>query len=309
MSHAHTHGHAGHAHGLDLRRADNRRRMRIALAINVAMLAVAVGGGLLTGSIVVLADAGHVLSDVGAIALGLVGASLAARPMAGRRTFGLKRSEVLAALVNGLALVAIAVLVAVAAIGRLSDPPDVEGVGVLAIGLFGLAGNAAATLVLARGDRGDVNLEGVLRHSFADALGSLAVIAAGLAVLTTGWLPADPVAGLAVALLIALSSVRLILEPLEVLLESAPAGLDVDELGRALCGVDGVTSVHELHVWTVTSGFVALSAHVVAKPRGDRDRVRHELEYVLRERYGIEHTTIQMEETVAEGELLQVTSG
>lgn len=280
--------------------------MRLALAINLAMLAVAVVGGLLTGSVAVLADAGHVLSDVGAIALGLLGAGLAARSGGPRRTFGLQRSEVLAALVNGITLVVIAVLIAVAAINRLSDPPDVEGAGVLAIGLFGLAGNAAATWVLARGDRVDVNLEAVLRHSFADALGSLAVIASGALVLTTGWLEADPLAGLAVAVLILFSSVRLVMEPLDVLMEAAPAGIDIDELGRTVCAVGSVEAVHELHVWTVTSGFVALSAHVVIAPGGDRDRARRELEYVLREGYGIEHTTLQMEEGADEGALLQL---
>lgn len=282
--------------------------MRAALAINVAMLSVALIGGFLTGSLAVLADAGHVLSDVGAITLGLVGASLAARPVGGRRTFGLQRSEVLAALVNGLALVVIAVLVAIAAVGRLSHPPDVEGAGVLAIGLFGLAGNASATWVLARGDRADLNLEGVLRHSFADALGSLAVVAAGGIILATGYLEADPIAGLAVALLILLSSVRLVLEPLEVLLEVAPAGLDVDGLGEALCDVEGVVSVHELHVWTVTSGFVALSAHVVAAPESDRDALRMRLEYLLRDRYAIEHSTLQLEEEAPEGAILQLGS-
>jgi cobalt-zinc-cadmium efflux system protein len=299
-------GHA-HDHGLDARRSDNRRRMQIALAINAAMLAAAVVGGLLTGSLALLADAGHVLSDVGAIGLGLAGAALASRSGGPRSTYGLQRSEVLAALINGLALVLIAVLVAIAAVGRLSDPPDVEGAGVLALGLFGLAGNVAATWVLARGDRVDVNLEGVLRHSFADALGSLAVVASGAVIVTTDWLEADPVASLVVAVLILLASVRLVMEPLGVLMETAPAGLDVEELGRALVGVDGVQQVHELHVWTVTAGFTALSAHVVTAPGRDRDLARRELEYLLRERYGIAHTTLQMEEAADEGALLQVT--
>jgi cobalt-zinc-cadmium efflux system protein len=281
--------------------------MRTALGINLALLVTAVVGGILTGSLAVLADAGHVLSDVGAIALGLLAASLAARPAGPRRTFGLQRSEVLAALINGIALVAIAVAVAIAAFDRFSDPPEVEGAGVLALGVVGLAGNAAATWVLARGDRGDVNLEGVLRHSFADALGSLAVIAAGAVVLITGWLEADPIAGLAVAVLILIASVRLVLEPLDVLMEAAPAGLDVDELGRALCRVDGVRSVHDLHVWTVTSGFVALAAHIVVEAGADRDLARRELEYLLGNEYRIEHTTLQMEESADEGELLQVS--
>jgi cobalt-zinc-cadmium efflux system protein len=280
--------------------------MQMALVINVAMLVAAVAGGLLTGSLALLADAGHVLSDVGAIGLGLAGAALATRSGGSRSTFGLQRSEVFAALVNGLALVVIAVLVGIAAIGRLSDPPDVEGAGVLAIGLFGLAGNAAATWVLARGDRADVNLEGVLRHSLADALGSIAVVASGAVVLATGWLQADPVASLAVAGLILLASARLVMEPLGVLMETAPAGLDVDELVQALGEIDGVSEVHELHVWNVTTGFVALSAHVVVAADRDRDRARRELEYLLRERYGIVHTTLQMEEEADEGALLQV---
>lgn len=280
--------------------------MQMALVINAAMLVAAVAGGLLTGSLALLADAGHVLSDVGAIGLGLAGAALASRSGGSRSTFGLQRSEVLAALLNGVALVVIAVLVAIAAIGRLSDPPDVEGAGVLALGLLGLAGNAAAAWVLARGDRADVNLEGVLRHSLADALGSIAVVASGGVVLATGWLQADPVASLAVAVLILLASVRLVMEPLGVLMETAPAGLDVDELGRALGEIEGVREVHELHVWNVTTGFVALSAHVVIAAGRDRDRARRELEYLLRERYGIVHTTLQMEEEADEGALLQV---
>jgi cobalt-zinc-cadmium efflux system protein len=283
--------------------------MQIALAINAAMLAAAVAGGLVTGSLALLADAGHVFSDVGAIALGLTAAALATRSGGPRSTYGLQRSEVLAALVNGLALVVIAALVAIAAIGRLSDPPDVEGAGVLALGLLGLAGNVAATWVLARGDRVDVNLEAVLRHSFADALGSLAVIASGALILATGWLEADPVASLAVAVLILLASVRLVREPLGVLMETAPAGLDVEQLGQALVGVDGVQEVHELHVWTVTAGFTALSAHVVTVRGRDRDQARRELEFLLRERYGIGHTTLQMEEAADEGALLQVSGG
>lgn len=277
-----------------------------ALAINATMVVAALVGAWLTGSLALLADAGHVLSDVGAIALGLVAVSLAARPSGPRRTFGLQRSEVLAALVNGIALVAIAVLIVVAAIGRLEDPPEIEGAGVLAVGLLGLAGNAAAAWLLAHGDRADLNLEAVLRHSFADALGSLAVIVSGAVVLATGWLEADPLASLAVAGLILFSSVRLVLEPLDVLMEAAPAGLDVERLGGELCRVEGVREVHELHVWTVTAGFATLSAHVVVAPDRDRDAVRRELEFLLAERYGIEHTTLQMEEHVGGETLLQL---
>jgi len=289
-----------------VRRAQNRRRMRAALAINAGMLVVAVAGGIVFGSLALLADAGHVLSDLGAILVGLAAAGFAARGGGPRRTFGFHRGEVLAALVNGITLVVLAVLIVIAAIDRLSDPPEVEGAGVLAVGVLGLAGNAWATVVLARGERADINLEAVLRHSAADALGSLAVVFSGIALLAFGWREADPIASLAIAGLILASSVRLVREPLDVLMESAPAGLDVEEIGQAMCGVEGVRGVHELHVWTVTSGFEALAAHVVAAPDADRDRVRRETEYLLQDRYGIEHTTLQMEEAVEGDELLQV---
>jgi len=277
-----------------------------ALAINASMLVVAVVGGLVFDSLALLADAGHVLSDLGAIVLGLVAAGLAARAGGPRRTFGFHRGEVLAALINGLALVVLAGVIVVAAIGRLSDPPEVDGVGVLVVGIVGLAGNAWATWVLARGERSDINLEAVLRHSAADALGSIAVVVSALALLAFGWREADPVASLAIAAMILASSVRLVLEPLDVLLESAPARVDVDELGERMCETDGVLGVHELHVWTVTSGFEALAAHVVTAPGTDRDRARRELEYLLRDRFGIEHTTLQMEEAGDEDALLQV---
>src|SRR6266487_3538755 len=160
--------------------------MWVALAINAAMLVAEAVGGVLTGSLAVLADAGHLLSDVGSIGLALFAAALAARPAGGRMTFGYQRSEILAALVNGLLLIAVAVAVAIAAIGRLGDPPGIDAGGVLGLGLLGLTGNLGATLVLARGERDDINLEGVLRHSVADALGSIGVVLAGATVLAGG---------------------------------------------------------------------------------------------------------------------------
>ena len=280
--------------------------MQTALAINAGLLVLGIAGGVLFDSLAVFADAGHVLSDLGAIALGLVAASLASRGAGPQRTFGYHRGEVLAALVNGLVLAAIAAAIVIAAIGRLSDPPEIEGAGVLAVGLIGLAGNVWATAVLARGERADINLEAVLRHSAADALGSLAVVAAAVAVLAAGWGRADPIASLAIAALILAASVRLVREPFDVLMESAPARVDVDELASTMGGVEGVREVHELHVWTVTSGFEALAAHVVTAPGTDRDRARREVEFVVRERFGIEHTTLQMEESADPGELLQV---
>lgn len=268
----------------------------MALGINASMVLVAVVGGVLTGSLAVLADAGHLLSDVGAIALGLLATSLAARPGAGRRTFGYQRSEVLAALANGLLLVAVAVGVAIAAFGRFGHPPEIDGLGVLALGIFGLAGNVVATVVLAGGHREDLNLEGVLRHSAADALGSIGVVIAGVVVLAGGSPLVDPVVGLLIALLVLVSSWRLIKEPIDVLMETAPTGVDVEQVGAAICSEAGVRSVHDLHVWTVTAGFTALAAHVVVAVDADRDLIRRRLEVLLGERFEIEHTTLQMEE-------------
>jgi len=279
--------------------------MWIALGINAAMLAVGVVGGIVTGSLAVLADAGHLLSDAGSILLALIATGLASRPAGGRRTFGYQRSEVLAALVNGLLLVAVAVAVAVAALGRLGDPPGIDGAGVLGLGLFGLLGNVAATLVLARGEREDINLEGVLRHSVADALGSLGVVLAGAVVLAGGSTVVDPVVSLVIAALILLSSWKLIVEPVDVLMEAAPAGFDVDAVGAAICAEDGVRSVHDLHVWAVTAGFGALAAHVVVSASCDRDLVRRRLEVLMHERFRIDHTTLQMEEQ-AEETLLRI---
>jgi cobalt-zinc-cadmium efflux system protein len=284
--HTHHHPHAA--------RTGNRRRMAAALGINALLLVAGVVGAFVFGSVALLADAGHVLSDVGAIALGLLAAAMATRPARGRRTFGLHRGEILAAFVNGLLLVLVAVVVFVEAIGRLSDPPSIEAGGVLAIGLIGLAGNAAATAVLLAGDRADLNLEGVLRHSAADALGSLGVVVSATVVLATGWRYADPIAGLLIGVLVLLGSWGLVREAFDVLMEAAPAGVDVQEVGRTMAAVPGVREVHDLHVWTVTAGFPALAAHVLTDPTEDLDEVRARVEAVLHERFEIDHTTLQM---------------
>jgi cobalt-zinc-cadmium efflux system protein len=194
---------------------------------------------------------------------------------------------------SGPNVAAVAALVFVEAIGRFSDPPQVTGGGVLAIGLVGLAGNAAATVALLSGDRRDLNLEAVLRHSAADALGSIGVVVSGAVVLATGWGYADPIAGLLIGLLILAGSWGVLRDAVDVLMESAPSGLDVQEIGRAMAAVPGVREVHDLHVWTVTSGFPALAAHVLTAPGEDADEVRRRVEDVLRARFEIDHTTLQ----------------
>jgi cobalt-zinc-cadmium efflux system protein len=280
--------------------------MLAAAAINGALVAVGVAGGIVTGSLALLADAGHVVSDLAAIGLALLAARIASRAASPRRTFGYQRTEVIAALVNGLTLVGIAIAIFIGAIDRLSAPPSVQGAGVVILGLVSLAGNAGATWVLARGEREDLNLEAVLRHSAADALGSLGVVVSGVVILATGWKPIDPVIAMLIAVLILASSVRLIREPFDVLMEAAPAGVDADAVAQAMGTVQGVCGVHELHVWSVTPGFDALAAHVVVERGNDRDRVRREIEFLLRDRYEIEHTTLQMEDPGDDDALLQV---
>ena len=288
MSVHHHHDHHHH------HRAADARRMWIVLAVNVAMLAAGVVGGFVFNSLALLADAGHVLADVAAIGLALFAAWMAARPAGPQRTVGFQRGEILAALATGVTLVAVAVLVFVEAIARLSDPPDVHATGVLVIGAVSLAGNGVATWLLMSGDRTNVNLEGVLRHSAADALGSLGVIVAAVLVLATGWDQADPTISILIGVLILLGSWRLLREPFNVLMESAPEGIDVQELGTAMCSVPGVREVHDLHVWTVTSGFPALAAHIRSEPSESADEVRKRIEAVLHERFGVDHTTLQV---------------
>jgi cobalt-zinc-cadmium efflux system protein len=280
--------------------------MLAALAINLAMLVATVVGGILADSLALLADGGHLASDVAAIGIALIAARLASVAPTAARTYGLQRTEVFGALINGIALVVVSALIVFEAVARFSDPPHVAGTAVLLLGLLGLAGNGAATIVLMGGEREDLNLEAVLRHSFGDALSSLGVVVAGAIVLTTGWNAADPLASLLIAGLIAASSWRLLKEPVDVLMEAAPAGMSARDIGEALAADPDVVEVHDLHVWTVTSGFPALSAHVVVSRGCDRDLVRRRLEQLLDDRFGIHHTTLQVVRGADTGELLQV---
>ena len=285
----------GHSHGVEARAVADRRALGMALALIAGFFVVEVVAGLLAGSLAVLADAAHMLSDTGSLALAFLASWLAVRPATPQRSFGFRRAEILAALVNGVALVAVSIWIFVAAIGRLGDPPDVPGGWVMAVGLAGLAVNAAAAWVLSRGDRESLNMRAALLHVLADLLGSFGVVLAGLILLTTGWEYADPVAALAIAVLVLASSWRILRESVAILLEETPAGMDAIEVGHALAVVEGVVQVHDLHIWTITSGFPALAAHVLVEPDADFRVVRLELEQVLHERFGLDHTTLQVE--------------
>lgn len=276
-------------------RARNRRTLTLVLTLTVAITAVEVVGGLLTGSLALLADAVHMLSDNVALGLALVAVWLAGRPGTPERSFGYQRAEVLAALVNGLVLVALSIWIFVEAYGRLSDPPDVLGGWMLAVALLGLAGNLTAAWMLARTAHGSLNMQAALRHVTADALGSGGVVVAAIVILTTGWRYADPAVGALIAVLVLASSWTVLRDSVHILLEGTPRGIDARGLARRMSGMDGVVDVHDLHVWTITSGFVALSAHVLVEPGDDCHARRRELEHVLADEYGIEHTTLQVD--------------
>jgi len=235
------------------------------------------------------------LSDNFAIGLALFAMWIADRPASPRRTFGFKRAEVLAALVNGLTLVAISLWIFYEAYDRLRAEPDVLGGWMLAVAVAGLVVNVVAIAILHR-TRGDsLNVSAAFRHLIADLLGSVGVIVAALVILLTGWQYADPVAGAAIGVLVLGSSWTIIRDSVQVLLEGSPSGIDVTDVGSAMASVGGVVEVHDLHVWTITSGFPALSAHVVVGPEDDCHAKRLEIEGVLAERFGLEHTTLQVD--------------
>ena len=293
------------AHEHDHARVDSRRALAIALALTAGYTVVEVVGGIAAGSLALLADAVHMLSDNVAIALALVAVWLAAKPATPERTYGYKRAEVLAALANGVLLVALAIWIFVEAIMRLRDPGDPLGGWMLAIALLGLAVNLASGAVLARARRGSINVEAALRHVFADVLGSIGVAVAAVVILTTGWDQADPVVSLLIGVLVLASAWSILRDSTEILLESTPRGLDVDALGRRLAGAPGVVEVHDLHVWTITSGFTALSAHVLVRPGEDCHGRRRELERMVHDEFAIEHTTLQVDHA-ADGGLVEL---
>jgi cobalt-zinc-cadmium efflux system protein len=295
----------GHGHLHVHEPTGSRRALAIALALTAAYTVVEVVGGLYTGSLALLADAVHMLSDNLALALALAAAWLAMRPATPGRSFGYKRAEVLAALANGVLLVALSIWIFVAAAQRLSDPPDVLGGWMLAIALVGVAVNLSAGAVLYRSRSGNLNVDAAFRHVLADLLGSFGVVAAAVAILTTGWLQADPIVSILIGVLVLGSAWTILRDSTEILLESTPRGIDAAELGRRLASAPGVVEVHDLHVWTITSGFPALSAHVLVRPGEDCHGRRRELERLLHDEFGIGHTTLQVDHA-AEGGLVEL---
>jgi cobalt-zinc-cadmium efflux system protein len=287
------HHHHGHAHPAGL--TADRRRLQLALALILGFMAVEVVAGILASSLALISDAAHMLTDAGAIALALGAARLAARPAAGGYTFGLKRAEILSAQLNGATLLALAAVILYEGIRRLIDPPDVEGATVLVVAIAGIAVNLVATSVLAGADRRSLNVEGAFQHVLTDLFAFVATAVAGAVVLVTGFTRADGIAALMVAVLMLRSGWMLLRDSGRVLLEAAPKDLDPDEIGRTLAAQDHVVEVHDLHVWEVTSGMPSLSAHVTVGAGCDTQVHRRRLAELLSDRFGIDHTTLQVE--------------
>jgi cobalt-zinc-cadmium efflux system protein len=298
-----------HDHSPGPSRETERGALRTALALIVAFMLVEVVAGVLASSLALLSDAAHMLTDAVALAMSLAAARLAGRPARGAMTYGLGRAEILSAQANGVTLLVLGVLIVVDAIQRLVSPRTVHGLPVLIVALAGVVVNLVAAQVLARGS-GDrqrsLNVEGSFRHIVTDLYGFIATAVAAVIILATGFDRADPIASLVIAALLLHAAYGLLKASGRVFMEAAPAGLDPQAIGRALAAQPGVVEVHDLHVWEVTSGFPALSAHVVVRAGDDCHERRRSLQRVVHDRFGIEHTTLQVDHEAAAQPPLQI---
>ena len=298
------HGHEGPAHhhgALPSVRADgNSKRLAIALGLIAALMCAEVVAGVLAHSLALLSDAAHMLTDAAALALSLVAVSLARRPARGAMTYGLRRVEVLAAQANGVTLLVLALLIVYEAIHRLVSPPHVRAGLILAVALIGAAVNVAATWTLAGADRRAINVEGSFQHVLTDLYAFIGTAIAAGVILATGFERADPLASLLVAALMLRAAYGLLRASARMFLEAAPVGVDPDAIGNLLAAQPPVVEVHDLHVWEVTSGFPALSAHVIVAHDSDCHEARRVLATLLAERYGITHSTLQVEHEPSE---------
>jgi cobalt-zinc-cadmium efflux system protein len=302
MGHGHRHDHGagipeiggtGHRDGTV---ADGERRVFWALLITASFMLVEVAGGIISGSLALLADAGHMLTDSAALSLSWYAFRVSRRPSTPRHSYGQHRFQVLAALVNGATLIGIAVWIGIEAARRLFAPVEVLGGTMLAIGLLGLATNIAAFVILHGSDRENLNVRGAALHVLGDLLGSVAAIVAAAVILLTGWTPIDPILSVLVALLIVRSAWALIAKSWHVLMEGAPEGLDVEILRREMArAVDGVLDVHHVHLWSSTPEKVLITLHASISEGADHDIVLHRLQDVLAEQYDLRHATIQLE--------------
>ncbi|MER0481133.1 cation diffusion facilitator family transporter [Streptomyces sp. Edi2] len=298
--HAHSHGHShSHAHGVSP--DADRRWLRSALLLLTAYMAVEVVIGVVAQSLALISDAAHMLTDAVSIVLALVAMRLAARPARGGYTYGLKRAEILSAQANGITLLLLSVWLAYEAVQRLISPPAVTGGLVLVTALSGIVVNLICTWLLSRANRSSLNVEGAYQHILTDLFGFVATALAGLIVLTTGFERADSIASLVVVALMLRAGTGLVRESGRIFMEAAPAGVDPDALGERLVATDEVVEVHDLHIWQITSGQPALSAHILVAPGGDCHKVRRGLQELLSGEYGISHATLQVDHVGEQG--------
>jgi cobalt-zinc-cadmium efflux system protein len=293
VSGEHSHVHAGHSHGVSAN-AD-ARKLAVALGVILGFMALEIAAGVIAHSLALLSDAGHMLTDAAAIGLSLVAARLAVRPAKGALTYGFKRVEILSAQANGVTLLILAALITYEAIRRLFNPPHVQAGLILAVALVGVAVNLAATWTLAKANRQSMNVEGSFQHILTDLYAFIGTAIAAGVVLVTGFQRADPIVSLLVAALMVRSGYGLVKASGRVFLEAAPEGLDPEKIGRALVRESGVVEVHDLHVWEVTSGFPALSAHILVGPENDCHAARRGLERMLHDDFDLNHTTLQVD--------------
>jgi cobalt-zinc-cadmium efflux system protein len=289
------HAHHDHHHCHSHHGGKNKRRLAFTLVLAAGYMVAEVVGGLMTNSLALLADAGHMLSDVAALALSFFAVWIADRPAPPHRTYGYYRAEILAALANGAALVAVSIYILVEAFQRMWEPPDVQAPLMLWIACGGLLINLAGLWMLHGGRDENLNIRGAWLHVLSDTLGSVGVILAAGLIWAFGWYWSDPVASLIIGLLVIYSSWRLLAEATAVLMESAPRGIDVDEVRDAVVAMDGVKGIHDLHIWTIASGLDSLSAHVVSDDGQSHPDFLTRLRTMLHDRFGIDHITIQIE--------------
>jgi len=297
-----------HDHNLLVTREADRRALLVALVLIAGFMVAELVAGIVASSLAVLSDAAHMLTDAGALAISLVAARLAMRPARGAMTYGLGRVEILSAQANGVTLLVLGLLIVYEAISRLVSPPRVEGGVVLVVAVAGIAVNLVAARVLRGGPqrKRSLNVEGSYRHILTDLYGFIATAVAAVVILATGFNRADPIASLVIAGLMLHAAYRLLEASGRVFLEAAPAGLEPERLGATLAAQPGVVEIHDLHVWEVTSGFPALSAHVVVRAGADCHELRRSLQALLADRFGVRHATLQVDHEAAEQPPLQI---
>lgn len=291
-NHTHTHNHGAHSHGHNA----NKKALTISFCLIAGFMLVEFVGGILTNSLALLSDAGHMLSDAVALGLSLAALIFGERAATLDKTYGYKRFEILAALLNGIALVALSIYILYEAIVRLSSPPSVIGKGMIIISAIGLVINIVVAWILSRGEtKENLNIKSAFMHVLGDLLGSVGAIIAALLIIFLGWNIADPIASMIVSVLVLYSGWHILKDSVNILMESKPANIDTAEVKRAIKSIDGVIDIHDLHIWMITQEFLSLTTHVSVKNNSDRDLLLNQITEIIKQKTSITHITVQLE--------------